>query len=236
MIDPRQRYEDPEQALRLALGAFQAALWTALPGIVKAYRTAPAPTVDVQLAIGGAFALKDGTTQATAYPLLKYLPVVFPRGGHCTFTFPVAAGDECLVIFASRAIDAWWQNGAASGPQRPVESRMHDIQDGFALIGPFSQVTKLANVSSATAQLRSNDGEAYVELDPSGHIVNIVGPGGVNITGPVAISGAVTVSQTIAAQSTISSSVDVQAAGISLKNHVHPGVASGSSNTGTPQG
>ena len=31
--------------------------------------------------------------------------MVFPGGGGFALTFPVAAGDECLVVFASRCID-----------------------------------------------------------------------------------------------------------------------------------
>jgi hypothetical protein len=113
---------------------------------------------------------------------------------------------------------------------------MHSFADGFALLGPFSQPVMIDDVSTSTVQLRSNDGEAYVELNPSGHIVNIVAPGGVNITGPVAITGAVTVSQTITATQTISSSVDVQTGSVSLKNHVHTNVAAGASNTGPATG
>ena len=64
------------------------------------------------------------------------MPVVFPGGGGFALTFPVAAGDECLVVFASRCIDAWWQSG---GVGEPMEPRMHDLSDGFALIGVRSQ-------------------------------------------------------------------------------------------------
>jgi hypothetical protein len=228
MIDPRQRYgDDLEALLRLALGAFQASLWTSMPGIVQNYNAQQA-TVDVMLALKGAVQKQDGSTVAQNYALLKHLPVVWPRGGNCTLTFPIAANDECLVVFAARAIDSWWQQGGYA--TSPVESRMHDLSDGFAIPGPFSQATKLANVSTTTTQLRSNDGQAYVELDGSGHIVNIVAPGGVNITGNVAVTGALSATQNI------TSSTDVQTGSISLKNHVHSGVQSGGSLTGPAQG
>src|SRR5260363_73502 len=50
-------------------------------------------------------------TEAVELPLLGDVPVFFPRGGGCTLTFPVQKGDECVVVFASRCIDGWWQSG-----------------------------------------------------------------------------------------------------------------------------
>jgi Phage protein Gp138 N-terminal domain/GpV Apex motif len=230
MIDPRQRYNDPEATIRLAMGATQAGIWTAMPGIIQSTNMASNGqiTAVVQLAVQGAVQKQDGTTDSIAYPLLHDVPIVWQRGGNCTLTFPIAAGDEGLVVFASRCIDAWWQCGGTTNP--PVEARMHDMSDGFIIVGPFSQATQISNVSTSTVQLRSNDGEAYVELNPSGHIVNIVAPGGINITGPVSVTGTVTASQTI------TSNQDVQTGSISLKNHVHSGVQSGGSLTGAAQG
>lgn len=95
------------------------------------------------------------------------------RGGGCTLTFPIAEGDECLVIFASRCIDAWW---TAGGVQVQSEFRMHDLSDGFAIVGPFSQATKISGWSTSAVQLRSNDGEAYLQLNPTSHEIDIVTP------------------------------------------------------------
>ncbi len=231
-MDHRQRWDDPEEMLRVAWGGFASGLWTALPGLIQSFN-ATALTAVVQPAIQGIVQQQDGSTQAVNLPLLLDVPVLFPRGGNCTLTFPIAAGDECLVVFSSRCIDAHWQNG---GVGVPMEPRMHDLSDGFALLGHFSQKTKIANVSTATTQLRSNDGSTYVELNAASQLVNIVAPGGLNITAPtVAVTGALTVTKTIAAQDVISSANDVKASSISLKGHKHSGVAAGSSLTGGPQ-
>lgn len=173
-----ERVNDNQEALRLALEGHQAQVWTALPGIIESFNAA-ALTCTVQPAIKAQVRAPDGSTQWVALPLLLDCPVVFPRGGGCTLTFPVAQGDECLVVFASRCIDAWYTSG---GVQVQSEFRMHDLSDGFALPGPFSQATKIANVSTTKTQLRSNDGSTYTELDPNGQIVNIVAPGGINFT------------------------------------------------------
>lgn len=220
--------------MRLAFAAFEGVLWCAMPGIIQSTNIATNGqiTAVVQLAIAGVKQNPDGTVVSTPYPTLHDVPIIWQRGGNCTLTFPVAQGDECLVIFADRCIDQWWQNGGTDNYQ--AEVRLHDLSDGFAIVGPFSQKTQISNVSTTTVQLRSNDGQAYVELNPSGHIVNIVAPGGVNITGPVSVTG------TIEATQNITSSTDVKAgsgsSAISLVNHVHSGVQSGGSNTGAAQG
>lgn len=203
-----------------------------MPGIIQSTNIASNGQIAavVQLAISGVMQSKDGSISSANYPLLHDVPIVWQRGGNCTLTFPIAQGDECLVVFAARCIDSWWQSGGVNNV--PAEARMHDMSDGFAICGPFSKATQISNVSTTTVQLRSNDGEAYVELDPAGHIVNIKAPGGINITGPVTVTGTITASQTI------KSSTDVQAGSsdISLVNHVHSGVQSGGSNTGAAQG
>jgi hypothetical protein len=95
-------------------------------------------------------------------PLLINVPIVFPASGGFLLTLPLAAGDEVLVVFASRCIDSWWQSG---GVGRPMEARMHDLSDGFAIPGPRSQA-KLpgAAVSTTKAQLRNNAGTVYLQV------------------------------------------------------------------------
>lgn len=234
-----ERVNDNEEALRQVLDGHQANVWTALPGIIESF-DANAVTCVVQPAIKAQVRAPDGSTQWIALPLLLDCPVVFPRGGGCTLTFPIAQGDECLVIFASRCIDAWWTAGDV---QVQSEMRMHDLSDGFCLPGPFSQATKISGISASTAQLRSNDGSTYVELDPAGNIVNVVAPGGVTITTPtLTVTGVINVEnqQGAAAASTMNGTMkttgDVLAGTISLQNHVHTGVQTGSGNTGGPEG
>lgn len=75
------------------------------------------------------------------YPVLYDLPVITLQGGGVGVGFPIKADDECLVFFSDRSIDTWIQSGSAS-PQPPPSGRLHDISDGFALVG----VNSLANV------------------------------------------------------------------------------------------
>ena len=133
---------------------------------------------------------------------LQKVPICIPRAGGFSLTLPVSVGDECLVVFADACYDAWWQSGDV---QNQIDKRRHDLWDGFAIIGPWSQPRKLADYSTTAAQLRSDDGSVKVEV--SGNAVNITAP-------TVTISGDVTIE------------------GKSFLGHTHSGVQSGSSATG----
>lgn len=165
----------------MALEGLRSGIWTAMPGIIQSFSPG-AITATVQLAIKGIQHFPDGSARFVNMPLLVDVPVHFPRGGGCTLTFPVAKGDECLVVFSARCIDAWWQSG---GVQPPIEPRVHDLSDGFAFVGFFSQATKIAGISTASAQLRSNDGATYIDLNPSSQKVKIVAPGGFDVVAPL---------------------------------------------------
>lgn len=230
-----ERLESFNEALLAALDGRQANIWTTLPGIIEQVNSNG--TVVVQPAIKAQVRSPNGTMQWVALPLLLDCPVVYQRGGGCTFTFPIAKNDECLVSFSSRCIDAWWSSG---GVQVQSELRMHDLSDGFATVGPFSQATLISNISTTTAQLRSNDGTTYVELDPAGKVVNVVAPGGMTITAPtVTITGVIDVQnqagETNASTMNGSFAVtgDVVAGTISTTHHIHSD-SGGSGNGGPP--
>jgi hypothetical protein len=174
-----ERNSHPEVALTKALQGWQRKMWTAMPGVLQG-AVASDGTVEVQVAISGVFRNEAGVESPKSISKLVKVPLCFPGGGGFTATFPVASGDEVLVVFASRCIDGWWQS---SGVQPQVEQRMHDLSDGFAIPGPRSAPRALSGYSTTTMQLRSDDGTSYIEMAPAG-VVNIVAPGGFNVTAP----------------------------------------------------
>ncbi|MFS1310571.1 Gp138 family membrane-puncturing spike protein [Klebsiella pneumoniae] len=158
-------------------------LRVAMPGIIQSFDPGDddrPPTCVVQPAIRYVERDNDGNKSTKDYPLLVDVPVVFPRGGGCTLTFPVKAGDECLVIFADRCIDFWWQSG---GIQDPVDERMHDLSDAFCIVGPQSQAKKIGGISASAVELRSDDGETKLSLNPASGAINGTAPGGFNLNG-----------------------------------------------------
>ena len=235
-------------------------LWTAMPGIVESFDPA-AETVSVQPAIRGRILQPDGTEKLVALPLLVDVPVVFPGGGGFTLTFPVKPGDECLVVFGSRCIDAWWQLG---GLGDPLETRQHDLSDGFALVGPRSKARALPGVSTENVQLRTDDGRASVTIKPDYTItaanpaafITVTPAGEITAEAEARISlraplvdiaanafslaslegGNVNASIVgdISHQGTLTSSGDHKAGPVSLRHHVHPGVVAGEDETEEP--
>lgn len=165
-MDRAQLLNDSEEAQRLVLDGRQSCIWTALPAIVQS-ADLTAMTCEVQPAIQGSVENEDGTITVVNLPLLVDVPICYPSGGGFALTFPLVAGDEVLVVMASRCIDSWWQLG---GIQKPIEARMHDLSDGFAIPGPKSQPRKLSGISSSGVQLRSNDGTKVIGISGAGKL------------------------------------------------------------------
>jgi hypothetical protein len=84
------------------------------------------------------------------YPQLNKCPVIFLNGGGGRLTFPIVAGDTCLIMFNDRDIDSWFQNG---NTLIPPSMRMHDLADGFVLVGIRSLAGSLATYLTDGAQL-----------------------------------------------------------------------------------
>lgn len=166
-MERSERFGDLPTALLKALEGWQAGIWTALPCTIVSFNAATM-TCQAQPLLQGSVRQQDGTIVTVNMPLLLDVPVIFPGGGGFTLTFPIAAGDEALVVFASRCIDSWWQLGPSTdpaGPGRPqAEIRMHDLSDGFAIVGPRSLPRALSSVSTTATQLRSDDGATMVEV------------------------------------------------------------------------
>ncbi|CCS30260.1 Gp138 family membrane-puncturing spike protein [Salmonella enterica] len=239
-----------DQQFMLAIQqAISAGIRVALPGTVVSF-DAESVTAVVQPAIKGYEPDANGNQVSISMPQLVDVPVSFPRGGGVTLTFPVKPGDECVLIFNDRCIDFWWQSG---GEQEPVHPRQHHIGDAIAFLGPMSQAKKISGISTDAAQLRTDDGAAFVEV-AAGHDITVKTPGkltanadgGAEITAPeIVLNGNVTIngnlsqgmgasggSATMLGPVTVTN--DVTAGGKSLISHTHGGVQTGSGNTGVP--
>ena len=97
-----------------------------------------------------------------AFPLLVNVPVIFMQGGGAYLSFPIAKGDQCLIIFCDREIDTWFNQGSQT-PQPPASDRVHDMNDGFALIGMRNLKNSLANYNTKVASLTDTTGERLTQ-------------------------------------------------------------------------
>lgn len=241
MVTKQERLNDPEEAQRTVLDGRQVAIWTALPGIVTAVNLA-AMTVEVQPTVQGK--QKDDTGKITNVnmPVCPDVPICFPSAGGYTLTFPVKVGDECLIIFSSRSIDPWHQSGGVN-PQ--IESRMHDLSDGFAIIGPKSAGKVLSNISADSVQLRNDAGTTFVDINDAGDM-RLQSPTKITLDTPIVyftgqianIAGEyggdfdATLQGNLHVEEEITSGGDTIAGTISLEHHTHSD--SGGSGDGGP--
>lgn len=85
------------------------------------------------------------------YPVLLDCPAIVLGGGAASLTFPIAKGDECLLLFNDRDMDNWFL-GSAVGPV--ASSRLHSFADAFALVGVRSLANVLSNYDSARVVLQ----------------------------------------------------------------------------------
>lgn len=232
-----ERLDDPEESLRLALENAQSQIWTALPSVVTAVDLSK-QTVSVQPSIQGNISSPDGSSQSVNLPLLVDVPIVWPRAGGFALTFPIVAGDEVLVVFASRCIDSWWQSGGV-GVQ--AEVRMHDLSDGFAVLAPTSQPKKLNNVSSSNVQLRDEAGTTYVEIAPGGKI-KLLGATSIDINAPtvnieatnINIKGTTTQTGSMNMTGQVTQTGGMSIGGVTFGSHKHTGVQTGGGTSGGP--
>jgi hypothetical protein len=142
------------------LEQFDHSLRVACPGIIQSFN-ASSQTVKVKLALREKVIYDDAPPTWVDIPVLVDVPILIPRAGGFALTLPVSAGDECLVVFGDMCIDAWWQSG---GVQNQMDRRRHDLSDGFAVLGIWSQPRVLSDYSVDSAQLRSDDGNVMVEV------------------------------------------------------------------------
>ena len=82
-------------------------------------------------------------------PLIK-CPCIILNGGGGYLTFPITAGDSCLVLFCDREIDTWFTNGGTNPPQ---SARVHDLNDGIALVGIRNGLNSLKGYYQGGIQL-----------------------------------------------------------------------------------
>lgn len=84
-------------------------------------------TIDVQPVIQR---VVDGV--AMDLPVFPQVPPIFMSGGTSYDAHPIAPDDYCLLLVSERCFDRWYM-GDDNVP--PIEQRMHDYSDCFALVG-----------------------------------------------------------------------------------------------------
>jgi hypothetical protein len=142
-------YNDLVNTLVLALQFALADTHTATVAVVRAVNE---KTIDCQPVITR---VVDG--ESVELPVFVEVPPIFLQGGGSYTAHPIAVGDYCLLIFAERCFDRWY---AGQDMLPPLEIRMHDYSDGFALVGinPLSTAITIPSVIQQTGDT-NQDGD-----------------------------------------------------------------------------
>jgi hypothetical protein len=88
------------------------------------------------------------------FPIISQAPVIVLGGATTALTFPIATGDECLVLFNDRDLDNWFTGGTGS-PN--ATARLHSFSDALIIVGLRSMNNSLENYDSIRALLRAGD-------------------------------------------------------------------------------
>lgn len=117
----------------------------------------------------------------TGYPLLVKCPVVVLGGSGTSsyLSFPIAKNDQCLVLFCDREIDTWFKTGGINAPQ---SLRIHDLNDGIALVGLRSSINSIANYGTDGIKIFNNNGFIQIKNDGS---ININTNGNISVYGSI---------------------------------------------------
>ena len=219
------------------LRAFQTDIHTCLPCIVESFDSVK-QTVEVQPVVKRVFIDSEtGNKINTDLPLLINVPILYPKGGGFSLTFPIKKGDECLVFFAERSIDDWYDTGEI---RLQNQKRFHDLSDGVAFVGLTSKPNVLSDYKTDQVQLRNDSGTSTIAIQNNGLI---------KIKGAVEVEGSLTVSEKVVAQNGVDITGDLDTQGNvtstgTVQNnssnigstHTHPQANDSGGNTEQPTG
>ena len=219
MIDSKQRLNDDQESLRVAMDGTLANLWTALPAIIISVDYAK-QTLTAQPTITGNATDKNGNVTNVKMPLLVDVPFQSFGGANFVVTMPNLEGSECLIVFSSRCIDGWWLNG---GVQPQIDQRMHDLSDGMAVIGFNSQKRLIPNYSTSAVEVRTFDGVTKIGL-VAGTVT--ITAANTHITGALQVDGTIASNVSVTAPNVIGST-NVTFGGKSGVGHTHTSTTAG---------
>ena len=132
------RHPNLSEVLRTAVDLALSDVHTALPGRVEKYE-ARKQKADVKPLLKRTIIAEGGEEIIEEMPIIRDVPVVFPRAGGFFISFPIQKDDYVLLIFNERSIDKFVTGDG--GVPDPVDLRMHNLSDAVAIPGfyPFAQ-------------------------------------------------------------------------------------------------
>lgn len=171
----------PLEAFGLQFNRMAEKVWCALPGIIVSF-DAQTQTATVRPAIKMKVNIGEGVEQRDM-PTIENVPVALPfaQGAGLLLTLPLQGEDECLLVFADRAIDNFVQLGGAqptvtTASEDTTSPRNHHLSDAVCIPGLISNPQSVPAYNTENIEIRDRARRHYISL----------GPGGITITDGVA--------------------------------------------------
>lgn len=139
-------------------------LYVGMPGKVTKYITST-QLVNVKPLLKRALIGDDGTEIQEDIPEITNVPVIFPRGGDFFLHFPLAPGDNVLLLFMDKSIDTYI-GSAGNVDLDQVDLRAHDLSDAVAIPG-FYPITKPIIGAGATDLLIGKKAGPTITIKPT---------------------------------------------------------------------
>ena len=212
---------------------------TSMPGIVKSFGESNGLLVaTIQPAIQQIDTLDDKTTFRNI-DVIPNVVVCIPYSQTLglSVTIPINEGDEGVIHFAERSIDNWLEKGGVQPPSEPVQPRSHDLSDAIFVPGTINKPATISNYSLDSIEIRNKDStvamavnNTSVSMRAGGESINMPGDGNIYVTGNIIQTGDHTSSGTVTGTTGVKTG-----AGISVDDHIHGGVQTGTGDTGSAQ-
>lgn len=154
---------------------------------------------------------EDGSQILQDYPPIT-AKVCYAGNG---ISYPLKKGDYGIIIFNDRELESWYINGEVN---QLAYDRCHSLTDAIFIAGMYAQPT-LQNAQFIENCLHIFYGINGIKITDTG----------IEIDGNTIINGNLLVNGTINATG------DIIAGNISLQQHIHSGVTTGTGTTGLPQ-
>lgn len=214
-------------------------LHTCTPGIIDSFdpetgRAEIQPTIQR--------IIRPGTEdQIITLPKIINCPVGNLKVGGFVFTMPVKQGDECMIHFTERSLDAWIKFGDI---RKPNDIRMHHISDAYFIPCTTSEPNATTDYDANNMVLRNADNTLKMVFDTSGNLnieavasitmkaTDVIIDGKLTVTGPSQFDDNVDITGTSTA--TVDHVSGIAPASVSGISHTHPTAPTGPISPPTP--
>lgn len=113
---------------------------------------------------------------------LVRVPIGFYKVGGFIMTFPLAIGDEGILLFSDRSLDQWKITGKKGMPD---SARTHNVSDAVFIPFPTSEGGAIQNYDTDNLVIGKEDGTVGITINASTNAVNVTSDSSITLTAPI---------------------------------------------------